>query len=103
MLFKRIQDGVFSFPERDWADISDNVKDLICNLLKRDPRRRYSAADVLSHQWISNPVANTLLATPSVLSRFVTLHFLLRSFSLSTLWFFCYQLTSSSLSLVEVD
>lgn len=69
LLFKTIQDGRFCFPEREWADISDNAKDLICNLLKRDPRRRYSASDVLAHPWISDPVPNTLLATPSVLSR----------------------------------
>lgn len=73
MLFKIIQDGVFCFPEREWADISDDAKDLICHLLKREPRRRYSAKEVLDHPWISNPVPNTLLATPSVLSRFVFL------------------------------
>lgn len=72
MLFKRIQDGIFSFPDREWAHISDDAKDMICNLLKRDPRRRYSAREVLDHTWISNPVPNTLLATPRVLSRFVT-------------------------------
>ena len=71
MLFKRIQDGVFSFPEREWSGISENAKDLICNLLKRNPRCRYSAVDVLDHPWIINPVPNTLLATPSVLSRWV--------------------------------
>ncbi|KAF6032320.1 mnk-1 [Bugula neritina] len=69
MLFKRIQEGVFNFPDREWAHISGDAKDLICHLLKREPRRRYTADEVLDHPWIRDPVANTYLATPSVLSR----------------------------------
>jgi len=69
MLFQKIQDGVFSFPDREWSKISEDAKDMICHLLKRDPRRRYTAREVLEHPWISHPVSNTLLATPKVLSR----------------------------------
>lgn len=69
MLFEKIQDGVFEFPDRSWSDISSEAIDLIKHMLVRDPRGRYSANDILDHPWISEPVAATYLATPRVLSR----------------------------------
>lgn len=69
ILFEKIQDGAYEFPDREWANISAHARDLIKNMLVRDPRGRYTADDILDHPWISEPVAATFLATPGVLSR----------------------------------
>ncbi|XP_067679424.1 MAP kinase-interacting serine/threonine-protein kinase 1-like isoform X2 [Haliotis asinina] len=69
MLFTRIQEGMFEFPESEFCEVSEQVRDLIRHLLVRDPRARYSAADVLKHPWVSQPPAATPLATPHVLTR----------------------------------
>lgn len=68
-LFNRIQDGVFDFPEADWAVISEDAKDLIRHLLVRDPAMRYSAGDVLCHPWVASSPAATPLLTPRLLLR----------------------------------
>lgn len=69
ILFGRIQDGYFHFPDNEWKFISRNAKDLIEHLLKRDPRQRYSARQVLEHSWITDPPPETSLSTPRILSR----------------------------------
>lgn len=71
-LFERIQDGVYDFPDNEWATISEEAKNLISHLLVRDPSLRYGAADVLNHPWIrtrDEGNKRTLLATPRVLMR----------------------------------
>ena len=40
-LFHRIQDGYYEFPEEEWGMISEEAKDLVSNLLKRDPVDRF--------------------------------------------------------------
>ncbi|KAH9496813.1 MAP kinase-interacting serine/threonine-protein kinase 1 [Bulinus truncatus] len=69
LLFNSIQDGVYEFPEPEWSCVSESAKDLIRHLLVRNPRKRYSAADVLKHPWVASPPAATPLATPHILTR----------------------------------
>lgn len=69
LLFNSIQDGMYEFPEEEWRCVSDNAKDLIRHLLVRNPRKRYSAADVLEHPWVTSPPEATPLATPHILTR----------------------------------
>ncbi|CAF1672468.1 unnamed protein product, partial [Adineta ricciae] len=54
LLFERIQDGEFDFPDKDWKYISDGAKDLIKRLLVRDASLRLTAAEVLQHPWVKN-------------------------------------------------
>ncbi|CAF3786842.1 unnamed protein product [Rotaria sp. Silwood1] len=54
LLFERIQDGEFDFPDKDWKYISDEAKDLIKHLLVRDASLRLTAAEVLQHSWVKN-------------------------------------------------
>jgi serine/threonine protein kinase len=70
MLFGSIQTGNYFFPSDEWSAISACAKDLIRHLLVREPRKRYTAADVLKHPWVCNPPAATPLATPHVLVRY---------------------------------
>uniref|UniRef100_A0A1B6C9X3 non-specific serine/threonine protein kinase n=1 Tax=Clastoptera arizonana TaxID=38151 RepID=A0A1B6C9X3_9HEMI len=73
LLFTSIQEGLYDFPERDWADISDEAKDLIARLLVKEASLRLSAASVLAHPWIQpGPLprmSNRPLTTPHVIRR----------------------------------
>lgn len=69
MLFTSIQDGFYEFPDSEWSTVSEDAKDLIRHLLVREPRKRYSAQEVLEHPWVRCPPASTPLATPRILVR----------------------------------
>lgn len=79
LLFNSIQEGVYEFPKEEWSCVSDSAKDLIRHLLVRNPRNRYSAADVLQHPWVAKPQAVTPLATPHILTRYVHMIFRVRN------------------------
>lgn len=68
-LFTCIQDGTYDFPEREWAFISEDAKDLIRHLLVKDASQRYTAEMVLNHRWVSCGGPRTLLETPRVIRR----------------------------------
>ena len=70
MLLARIKNGEYEFPDRDWKEISPEAIDLIKQLLVRDVGKRLSAQQVLQHPWITSELPDTLLATPTVLSRY---------------------------------
>ena len=70
LLFKSIQQGVYSFPDPDWAKISVDAKDLIQHLLVKNPYQRYTTEQVLHHPWLSRDLSGSAqLATPIILSR----------------------------------
>jgi len=52
-LFKKIMDVKYDFDDSVWDDISDTAKDLIRNLLVKDPAKRFTAQQCLSHAWIT--------------------------------------------------
>lgn len=68
-LFTCIQDGTYDFPDREWAFISEEAKDLIRHLLVKDASQRYTANMVLNHRWVSHGGPRTLLETPRVIRR----------------------------------
>jgi serine/threonine protein kinase len=74
MLFTTIQEGIYEFPEEEWSSVTEEAKDLIRNLLVREPSKRFSAAQVLKHPWITNPPEATPLATPRILTRYCISH-----------------------------
>ena len=41
-----------------WEDVSDNAKDLILQLLRRDAGERFSASQALQHPWIAGSAGN---------------------------------------------
>jgi len=73
MLFTSIQEGRYEFPDREWATLSPESKDLIRHLLVRDAHARFSAEQVLDHPWLSTQAdagpGGTSLATPDLLRR----------------------------------
>jgi len=57
-LFKKIMDVKYDFDDSVWDDISDSAKDLIRNLLVKDPQQRYTAAQCLDHPWVKGSAAS---------------------------------------------
>ncbi|XP_037530671.1 MAP kinase-interacting serine/threonine-protein kinase 1 [Nematolebias whitei] len=68
-LFESIQEGKYEFPDKDWAHITEEAKDLISKLLVRDSTLRLSAAQVLQHPWVQGNAPERGLPTPHVLQR----------------------------------
>jgi len=59
LLFESIQEGRFSFPDSEWADVSKEAKDLIRGLLVKNAPKRLSAEAVLHHPWIKMAESET--------------------------------------------
>ena len=53
IIYEKISKIEFSFPENKWEKISDEAKDLICNMIAPE-NERYNAKQVLSHPWFKN-------------------------------------------------
>ncbi|KAL7513374.1 hypothetical protein ACHAXN_010425 [Cyclotella atomus] len=51
-IFEAIKKGSFSFPSKGWSDVSDECKDFIKCLLRKDPRKRFTAEEALMHPWV---------------------------------------------------
>uniref|UniRef100_A0A8C6WQF4 non-specific serine/threonine protein kinase n=1 Tax=Neogobius melanostomus TaxID=47308 RepID=A0A8C6WQF4_9GOBI len=68
-LFESIQQGKYEFPDKDWAHITQEAKDLISKLLVRDATLRLSAAQVLMHPWVQGNAPERGLPTPHILQR----------------------------------
>merc|ERR1719495_485631 len=69
-LFTAIHLGRYEFPEREWSNISYKAKDLIRSLLVKDPRRRLSASEVMSHPWLAEDTnSSQQLATPAIIRK----------------------------------
>lgn len=73
MLFTCIQEGRYEFPDREWATLSAESKDLIKHLLVLEAHERFSAEQVLDHPWLSTQAdsgpGGAALATPDLLRR----------------------------------
>ncbi|XP_032822595.2 MAP kinase-activated protein kinase 2-like [Petromyzon marinus] len=66
---KRIRMGQYEFPNPEWADVSEEAKQLIRHLLKTDPTARMTITEFMNHPWInqSMEVPQTPLHTSRVL------------------------------------
>mmetsp|Transcript_1658 Transcript_1658/g.5410 ORF Transcript_1658/g.5410 Transcript_1658/m.5410 type:complete len:282 (-) Transcript_1658:142-987(-) len=49
---RKIIAGKYSFPDKYWAGVSAEAKDLVRNLLQVDPSRRFKVNQCLDHPWI---------------------------------------------------
>ncbi|XP_030466661.1 CDPK-related kinase 5-like [Syzygium oleosum] len=53
-IFRAVLKAEPGFDEPPWPSLSSEAKDFVKRLLNKDPRRRMSAAQALSHPWIRN-------------------------------------------------
>nr|XP_019707109.1 CDPK-related protein kinase [Elaeis guineensis] len=53
-IFRAVLKAEPSFSEPPWPSLSPEAKDFVRRLLSKDPRRRMTAAQALSHPWIRN-------------------------------------------------
>ncbi|KAM7006917.1 MAP kinase-activated protein kinase 3 isoform 1-T1 [Tautogolabrus adspersus] len=68
---KRIRMGQYEFPNPEWAEVSQEAKDLIHQLLKTDPNERMSITQFMNNPWINQQsmvVPSTPLHTTRVLT-----------------------------------
>lgn len=56
---KRTAQGEYSFPDREWKDISEDAKSLVKALLQANPAKRLTAHAALQHCWLSTPERNS--------------------------------------------
>ena len=52
-ILARIGEGKISLTGGNWDSVSSAAKDLVLRMLHVDPMQRYTAAQVLQHQWIT--------------------------------------------------
>jgi len=57
-IYRKIQAKKFSFPSPHWDKVSEEAKDLIRHMLT-EPKTRYSAEEVLNHNWVKTLAANS--------------------------------------------
>lgn len=69
-IFQQVLQGSLDFSSEPWPHISKSAKDLIKNMLNRNPTKRYTAHQVLCHPWIrEDGVAPDSPLDPAILSR----------------------------------
>jgi len=51
-LFKKIMDVKYDFDDPSWDEVSEGAKNLIRNLLVKDPKKRYTAEQCLQDPWV---------------------------------------------------
>jgi calcium-dependent protein kinase len=59
-ILAKIKSGKFTFPEEEWKDINPEAKDLIRNMLKFEPKDRYSASTCLKSNWLTRQTKKDL-------------------------------------------
>jgi len=66
VLFEKIKNGDFSFPESSWSNVSAEVKDLLKKILEVDPKKRYSPEMMLDHPWFAKDLTSNQKSTDMI-------------------------------------
>lgn len=56
-IYQKIMNKKYTFPEREWSNISKEAKDLISHMIC-EPDVRYNAHQVLNHEWVEKNAPN---------------------------------------------
>uniref|UniRef100_H2Y940 Protein kinase domain-containing protein n=1 Tax=Ciona savignyi TaxID=51511 RepID=H2Y940_CIOSA len=65
---RKIMNGTYNFPEREWERVSEPAKDVVKKLLCVDPHERLNIEDLVQHPWLNEEVPDTLLQSPVYMS-----------------------------------
>ncbi|KAL9317750.1 hypothetical protein ACSQ67_014267 [Phaseolus vulgaris] len=68
-IFRQIINGELDFVSEPWPSISENAKELVKQMLERDPKKRISAHEVLCNPWIVDDIAPDKPLDSAVLTR----------------------------------
>jgi len=68
MLFEKILNADFDFPEPEWTQISAEAKDFINHLLVLDVKQRYNTKQCLDHPWLK-ALASSMTANINITSK----------------------------------
>jgi len=55
-LTNKIVDCEFDFEAPTWEKVSEEARDLVCHLLVKDPKKRYSAKELKENLWVQGLV-----------------------------------------------
>eukprot|EP00746_Dinoflagellata_sp_MGD_P103273 gnl/MRDRNA2_/MRDRNA2_42680_c0_seq1.p1 gnl/MRDRNA2_/MRDRNA2_42680_c0~~gnl/MRDRNA2_/MRDRNA2_42680_c0_seq1.p1 ORF type:complete len:552 (+),score=116.54 gnl/MRDRNA2_/MRDRNA2_42680_c0_seq1:125-1780(+) len=61
-----VKKGVWNFNARVWECVSEDAKDLISNMLVRDPKNRFTSVQAMRHKWLQDLAPNAMHLTLSV-------------------------------------
>ena len=61
-LFNTIRKGKYHYPSPYWDEVSSDARNVIDNLLKLDPRVRWTAEQVLENPWVASEAGDKHLA-----------------------------------------
>jgi len=57
-IMKNVLKGKYEFKKMKWTGISDEAKELISEMLIKDPADRISAEDALNHEWFDKVLSD---------------------------------------------
>jgi serine/threonine protein kinase len=63
MYYKNVVEQELEFPENEWQNVSQNAKDFITALLRKDPEMRLSVPEAICHPWLTD---GSIKSQPSV-------------------------------------
>lgn len=66
---RRTAVGEYSFPDREWSNVSEDAKSLVKSLLQIRPETRLTAGAALQHRWLALPEQNDSTPLPNDLSK----------------------------------
>lgn len=68
---RSIKHAKYSFPHQPWDHISNAAKDLVTQMIEKDPHKRPDAVDLLNHAWIESKTPRKEAPLPrSIISNF---------------------------------
>ncbi|XP_039248171.2 MAP kinase-activated protein kinase 5-like [Styela clava] len=65
---KKIMTGTYEFPDREWARVSENAKDVVKRLLCVEPGSRMNVESLVQHPWLTEEAPDTPLQSPMYIS-----------------------------------
>lgn len=65
---RRTAAGDYTFPDREWKNVSQDAKSLVRSLLQIRPDLRLTAQAALQHKWLALPEQNSTVLLPNDLS-----------------------------------
>ena len=60
-MFRKIVNAEFEFHPENWAEVSEEARDLVCGLLTLDVKKRLTVDQALNHHWLRKPTEELAL------------------------------------------